>query len=324
MEQNGKDAFWFSHDSNAKDDPKCVLLIDQLGLEGYGIYWVLVEILREQPELSYPMALLPAIAKRYGTSAQKVEAVVTGFGLFEIRDDKFFYSPSLITRILNYKQKKDARTAAALKANSLRWEKEKSKNLLPESERNPNGVRTESERNPNLSQYNIIKEKETINTSSLHSEVSPSQNELEPRQSENDDLFQGENEADAPSEEKLLSRRQCQQVIDFWNRSVASKQSGLPSVKTLTEDRMAKIRVRWREFKGIGDPVEICKTIFEKANGSKFMAGDNKSGWKASFDWLFTNGKNWTKVYEGNYDDRELNIGSKVASSHNLIDKWNN
>ena len=37
---------YFPHDSNAKDDPKCMILIDPLGPEGYGIYWVLVEILR--------------------------------------------------------------------------------------------------------------------------------------------------------------------------------------------------------------------------------------------------------------------------------------
>ena len=36
-----KDAYYFTHDSNAKDDPKCALLIDQLGMEGYGIYWML-------------------------------------------------------------------------------------------------------------------------------------------------------------------------------------------------------------------------------------------------------------------------------------------
>lgn len=45
-----KDAYYFTHDSNAKDDPKCALLIDQLGMEGYGIYWMLIEVLRDQPD----------------------------------------------------------------------------------------------------------------------------------------------------------------------------------------------------------------------------------------------------------------------------------
>ena len=52
---------YFPHDSNAKDDPKCVLLIEQLGMEGYGIYWMLVETLRDQPNYRYPIILIPAL-----------------------------------------------------------------------------------------------------------------------------------------------------------------------------------------------------------------------------------------------------------------------
>ena len=45
-----KDTYWFRHDSNAKDDYKCMILIEQLGCEGYGIFWILVETLREQKD----------------------------------------------------------------------------------------------------------------------------------------------------------------------------------------------------------------------------------------------------------------------------------
>ena len=95
----GKDTFYFPHDSNAKDDPKIVLLIEQLGLEGYGIYWVLIETLRDQPTYSYPMKLLPALARRYATTKEKIEAVVKGYGLFEVNKDEFFLSPSLSRRM---------------------------------------------------------------------------------------------------------------------------------------------------------------------------------------------------------------------------------
>jgi len=71
-----KDAYYFPHDSNAKDDPKCVLLIEQLGMEDYGIYWMLVEVLREQPDYTYPLSLLPALARRYNTTSEKVKAVL--------------------------------------------------------------------------------------------------------------------------------------------------------------------------------------------------------------------------------------------------------
>ncbi len=99
MSVNSKDAFYFPHDSNAKDDPKCSLLIEQLGLEGYGAFWVLVETLRDQPGYCYPMALLPVIARKYNTTHDKLRAVVETYGLFRCEDGIFFYSPSLKKRM---------------------------------------------------------------------------------------------------------------------------------------------------------------------------------------------------------------------------------
>ena len=101
-----KDSFYFPHDSNAKDDPKCMLLIDQLGLEGYGIYWVLVEMLREQPDYRCPMRLVPVLAKRYNTSAEKMKTVISSYDLFVIENDEFFFSESLINRMLPMDEKK--------------------------------------------------------------------------------------------------------------------------------------------------------------------------------------------------------------------------
>ncbi len=115
-----KDAYYFSHDSNAKDDPKCVLLIEQLGLEGYGIFWVLIETLRDQPEYKYPLVLLPALARRYNTTAQKMEAVVKGYGLFQFTDNEFFFSHSLINRMKKLEEKRELQRQKALK----RWKKD--------------------------------------------------------------------------------------------------------------------------------------------------------------------------------------------------------
>lgn len=311
-DNNNKDAYWFSHDSNAKDDPKCVLMIDQLGLEGYGIYWVLVEILREQPDFSYPLALVPAIAKRYGTTAPKVEAVIKGFGLFGVREDKFFYSQSLISRVLAFKEKQDKKTAAALRANMLRWEaerKRKEQGLLPngiqtESERNPDGVQSESDFIP--IKGNKIKGKENINSSSSKdSELCPSQEAPDARPLN----FPQDNEVE---EKEILTNKQCQQVVDYWNRRIGETGAIFPKAETLNDKRKAKIRTRWREFAKIGDPVEVCRKIFDKACDSKFLQGDNQRGWKADFDWLFTNESNWAKVYEGNYDNRTKPQASRM------------
>jgi len=101
-----KDAYYFSHDSNAKDDPKCVMLIEQLGPEGYGIYWILIETLRDQPSYKYPIALIPAIARRYNTTAEKMKTVVGNYGLFEV-DENDFFSLSLIKRMEHFEYKRE-------------------------------------------------------------------------------------------------------------------------------------------------------------------------------------------------------------------------
>lgn len=93
-----KEAYYFSHDSNAKDDPKCVLLIEQLGLEGYGIFWVLIEVLRDQPEYKYPLGLIPSLARKYNTTSEKMRTVVNNYGLFTV-DENDFFSMSLIDRM---------------------------------------------------------------------------------------------------------------------------------------------------------------------------------------------------------------------------------
>jgi hypothetical protein len=111
-----KDAFYFKHDSNAKDDPKCVLLIEQLGMEGYGIFWILIETLRDQPDYKYPVALLPALARRYNTTLEKVKTVVWNYGLFVVQDDVTFFSQSLIIRMQPLEQQREQARIAGLKS----------------------------------------------------------------------------------------------------------------------------------------------------------------------------------------------------------------
>jgi len=115
-----KDAYYFPHDSNAKDDPKCMLLIDDLGMEGYGIYWVLIELLRDQPDYKYGLCYIKSIARKYNTTEIKVKQVITGYGLFEI-DDIEFYSLSLIYRMDKVNKLRKTRSEAGKKGNAKRW-----------------------------------------------------------------------------------------------------------------------------------------------------------------------------------------------------------
>lgn len=116
-----KDAYYFPHDSNAKDDPKCTLLIDDLGLEGYGIYWVLIETLRDQENLKYPLKLVPSLARKYNTTAKKIIAVIKGYNLFDVDNDSFFFSESLMRRMNKINERRAKLSDAGKRGNLKRW-----------------------------------------------------------------------------------------------------------------------------------------------------------------------------------------------------------
>lgn len=116
--------YYFSHDASAKDDPKCTYLIESLGLEGYGIFWVLVETLRSQPDFKYPLKLIPALARKYNTTTDKIQVVVKGYELFEIEEDQFF-SLSLNRRMQDYENKRLKHSLGGKKGMENRWNSDK-------------------------------------------------------------------------------------------------------------------------------------------------------------------------------------------------------
>jgi hypothetical protein len=90
MNKEKKDAYYFSHDSNARNDIKILRLRRSLGLEGYGIYFCLIEMLREQDDYKMSMSSIPDVAFELHASDEKVKAVICAFDLFVIDNDEFF------------------------------------------------------------------------------------------------------------------------------------------------------------------------------------------------------------------------------------------
>lgn len=121
-------------------------------------------------------------------------------------------------------------------------------------------------------------------------------------------------EAKAPKSknEKIPAK----EIKEMWNTTCTS----FPKLFTISENRKNKMRLRIEEMGGIGKALLLLKAVFEKMQASSFLKGENKSGWKASFDWLFENDKNWVKVWEGNYDNRQS--GTAPKKSDNVNDIW--
>jgi hypothetical protein len=83
--------YYFSHDYNAHNDTKVLFLRQQLGMEGYGIYWYLIEQLANNNG-KLPLTLIPVLAMQMHTTEVKVNAVITSFELFIIEQNSFFSS----------------------------------------------------------------------------------------------------------------------------------------------------------------------------------------------------------------------------------------
>ena len=73
-----KDSYYFSHDYNARNDFKCLFLRQQLGMEGYGIYWFLIESLAESGGL-LPLKIVPVLAMQMQVTETKVTGVINSF-----------------------------------------------------------------------------------------------------------------------------------------------------------------------------------------------------------------------------------------------------
>ena len=77
-----KDAYYFSHDSNARNDQRLMKVRMQYGMEGYGIYFGIIEILRETEDytLEYPDSI-ESIAYDLRVDFNLVEYIVNDFNL---------------------------------------------------------------------------------------------------------------------------------------------------------------------------------------------------------------------------------------------------
>ena len=112
-----KDAFYFPHFCNARHDRKLKRVQKELGIEGYGIYFMLLEILREQTDLRYPLSEIDLLADEFGTSEQKVRVVICNYDLFQVDENQNFFSFKMIIYLQPYFEKSERAREAANK----RW-----------------------------------------------------------------------------------------------------------------------------------------------------------------------------------------------------------
>ena len=93
-----KDAYYFSHDSNARNDQRLMKLRMKYGPEGYGIYFMIIEILRDTEDYKLHISDVKSICFDIRDDEEKVLDVLKNYSLFEFEGD-YFHSKSLTRRM---------------------------------------------------------------------------------------------------------------------------------------------------------------------------------------------------------------------------------
>lgn len=150
-----KETYYFSHDSNAITDTKILNMRSDYGLEGYGLYWVILEMMRN--EKSYMLALnkntYRAVKTLSNTSIdveKYIDDCINDYQLFIAENDKF-YSKSFLERMLEYetkrlKNKQNGQLGGRPKSNPVK------------TQLKPNGFQNETQKNQSKGNEKKIKE----------------------------------------------------------------------------------------------------------------------------------------------------------------------
>jgi len=111
-----KNAYYFSHDYNTRNDEKIKNLLREHSMIGYGLFWAIVEELYNNANVM--QTHYKGIAYDLRTDEHLVKSVVEDFGLFVVKDG-FFSSNSIQRRIEQRQEKSDKAKGSA----EVRWNK---------------------------------------------------------------------------------------------------------------------------------------------------------------------------------------------------------
>ena len=272
-----KDSFFFKHDCNSRSDPKILQMISVYGMVGYGWFWVLVELLREQDnyklDISGKYAINALAMQMYTdneTAKKFIGDCINEFHLFE-SDGTCFWSNSLMKRMENLDKKRQQ----AKKAADKRWENRSgecsgdAEALQPQCDND--AIREEKSRKDK-----IRKEEETVSEKSATHSHSDDKN---------------------PVPDIKSNSPPYDEIVRAYNRICQT----LPKVKVLSDGRRNQIRLRWAKY-GKKYGMKFFEELFERANDSAFLSGSNGKWRGCNFDWLLKEA-NMIKTLEGNYDN---------------------
>ena len=279
---------YFSHDSNARNSEKLIRLRMKEGAEGYGIYFMLLERLREEPgyssERDYNM-----LSFDLRVDASLIKTVVEDYELFTITEDgKQFYSSGFKKRMEFMDSKKKIFSEAGKRGMATRWNNHVKDRL---SENDNEVITTLSENDNHL--ITTLSENDNKQTITYNNK----QNNNTKENSTNVESKKGELSLSHPSSCSIDFKA----FLDYFNNRFNGK---LPAIRTMNDARKKAVKARAAEYgkKSVFD-------VLEKVANSSFLLGHNDRDWICDFNWIFKP-SNFVKILEGSYDNKSANTDS--------------
>lgn len=132
---------WFSHDSSARNSPELINVRMKYGAEGYGIYFMILERLRDEKDYR-GLKDYNAIAFDLHVDASKVKSIVEDFNLFSFSEDgKHFFSEGFLKRMQIKDESAKKKSLAGKRGAEVRWNKQNdSKDIADECKRHSNAI----------------------------------------------------------------------------------------------------------------------------------------------------------------------------------------
>jgi hypothetical protein len=110
-----KNTYYFSHDYNSHNDTKILYMRQDLGMEGYGIYWFLIETLADSGGI-LPLKIIPVLASQMNVSVSKVDVIINNYQLFQVADNQFFSE-----RLINHLNIRSSFSEKGKEGAKIRW-----------------------------------------------------------------------------------------------------------------------------------------------------------------------------------------------------------
>lgn len=112
---------------------------------------------------------------------------------------------------------------------------------------------------------------------------------------------------------KAVTQKQisCTDIVNLYHSICLS----YPKIIKISEARKKAIKARLNQYS-----LEDFRQVFENAEDSDFLKGNNQRDWSATFDWLISD-KNMPKVLEGKYNNNKKKNRGKVNDEQCYTDE---